>query len=70
MSANASYYAVNIDIAKEWAGTSLGIMDALFAIAGFIAPTLTASIGSGLAFCFFRVKQKARLDPQYTLSNQ
>lgn len=44
MSANASYYAVNIDIAKEWAGTSLGIMDALFAIAGFIAPTLTGFI--------------------------
>jgi nitrate/nitrite transporter NarK len=41
MSANASYYAVNIDLAKERAGTALGIMDAVFAIAGFLAPTIT-----------------------------
>ncbi|MBL7479270.1 MFS transporter [Legionella bononiensis] len=41
MSANASYYAVNIDLVKEKAGTALGIMDAVFAIAGFLAPTLT-----------------------------
>lgn len=41
LSANASYYAVNIDIAKEWAGSALGIMDAIFAIAGFLAPTIT-----------------------------
>lgn len=44
LSANASYYAVNIDIAKEWAGSALGIMDAIFAIAGFLAPTLTGVI--------------------------
>ena len=44
MSANASYYAVNIDIAKERAGSALGIMDALFAIAGFLAPTITGAI--------------------------
>lgn len=41
MSANASYYAINIDLAKESAGTALGIMDAVFAIAGFLAPTIT-----------------------------
>ena len=41
MSANASYYAVNIDLAKEKTGTALGIMDAVFAIAGFLAPTIT-----------------------------
>jgi ACS family hexuronate transporter-like MFS transporter len=44
MSANASYYAVNIDIAKERAGSALGIMDAVFAIAGFLAPTLTGAL--------------------------
>lgn len=44
MSANAAYYAVNIDIAKERAGTALGIMDALFAISGFLAPTLAGLI--------------------------
>lgn len=41
LSANGAYYAVNIDIAKERAGTALGIMDACFALAGFIAPVLT-----------------------------
>ncbi len=44
MSANANYYAVNIDIAKQRAGTALGIMDTFFAIAGFIAPALTGII--------------------------
>lgn len=44
MSANSSFYAVNIDIAKERAGTALGIMDAAFAIAGFVAPALTGWI--------------------------
>jgi MFS transporter, ACS family, aldohexuronate transporter len=41
MSANASYYVINVDIAKERAGTSLGIMDTGFAISGAIAPVLT-----------------------------
>ena len=44
MSANAAYYAVNVDLAKERAGTALGIMDAVFAIAGFISPSLTGVI--------------------------
>ncbi len=41
MSANATYYAVNIDVAKQRAGTALGVMDACFAISGFVAPTIT-----------------------------
>jgi ACS family hexuronate transporter-like MFS transporter len=41
MSANANYYAVNIDIAKDRSGTALGVMDTFFAIAGFIAPVMT-----------------------------
>ncbi|MCX7117358.1 MAG: MFS transporter [Legionellales bacterium] len=46
MSANAVFYAVNIDVAKERAGTALGIMDAVFAVAGFLAPTLTGVLVS------------------------
>ena len=44
MSANAAYYAVNIDIAKERAGTSLGVMEVLLAISGFVSPYLTGVI--------------------------
>ena len=44
MSANAAYYAVNIDIVKARAGTALGIMEAVLALAGFCAPTLTGYI--------------------------
>jgi MFS family permease len=41
MGANAAYYAVNVDIVPQRAATALGIMDFAFAIAGFLAPTLT-----------------------------
>ncbi|WP_367608261.1 MFS transporter [Legionella sp. W05-934-2] len=41
LSANASYFAVVIDLAKERTGTAIGIMDAIFAISGIAAPTLT-----------------------------
>jgi len=41
MSANAMFYAINVDIAKERAGTALGIMDTFFALAGFLAPVIT-----------------------------
>ena len=44
MSANAAFYAVNIDIAKDRAGTALGVMEALFAIAGMVAPIVTGFI--------------------------
>lgn len=41
MSTNAAYYAVNIDVYKERSATALGIMDAAFALAGFLAPVIT-----------------------------
>ncbi|OGT36668.1 MAG: MFS transporter [Gammaproteobacteria bacterium RIFCSPHIGHO2_12_FULL_38_14] len=41
LSANSAYYAVNIDIAKERAGTAMGVMNSCFAVAGFMAPALT-----------------------------
>ena len=41
MSANAAFYAVNVDVAKERAGTALGVMDTFFAISGFVAPLVT-----------------------------
>ena len=44
MSANAAFYAVNVDVAKERAGTALGIMDTFFAISGFVAPLVTGWI--------------------------
>lgn len=46
MSTNASYYTVNIDIANERVGSALGIMSAVFAISGFVAPTLTGILVS------------------------
>ena len=36
MGANASYYAVNVDIVPSRAATALGIMDTGFAISGFL----------------------------------
>ncbi len=44
MSSNATFYAINNDIAKERSGTALGIMDTFFAAAGFIAPWITGLI--------------------------
>lgn len=41
MSPNAAFYAVNVDVARERAGTALGVMDTFFAISGFIAPLVT-----------------------------
>ncbi|MGH8373362.1 MAG: MFS transporter [Gammaproteobacteria bacterium] len=41
MSANAAFYAVNVDVARERAGTALGVMDTFFAISGFVAPLVT-----------------------------
>jgi MFS family permease len=46
LAANAAYYAVTIDIAPKRSGTALGVMDAGFAISGFLAPTLTGYIAS------------------------
>jgi ACS family hexuronate transporter-like MFS transporter len=44
MGANSIYYAVNVDIAQSRSATSLGLMDVFFAIAGFVAPTLTGMV--------------------------
>jgi MFS transporter, ACS family, hexuronate transporter len=41
MNANYAYYAINIDIAKERAGTALGIMGAFFAASGLLVPAMT-----------------------------
>lgn len=41
LSANALFYAVNVDILKARAGTALGVMDAGFALSGFLAPVIT-----------------------------
>jgi len=38
---NAAFYAINADLAFDKAATSLGVMDAFFALAGIIAPALT-----------------------------
>ena len=47
MSTNSAYYAINVDVARERSGTALGVMDALFALAGYLAPTLTGEIVGG-----------------------
>lgn len=44
MSTNSAYYAVNVDVARERSGTALGVMDALFALAGFLAPNFTGDL--------------------------
>jgi sugar phosphate permease len=38
---NACFYALNCDLAKDRAATSLGLMDSFFALAGILAPMLT-----------------------------
>lgn len=41
MGPNAAFYAINVDVARERAGTALGVMDTFFAISGFVAPLVT-----------------------------
>ncbi len=41
MSSNSTFYAINVDVARERTGTALGVMDTFFAIAGFVSPTIT-----------------------------
>lgn len=41
---NAAFYALNCDLAKDKAATSLGIMDSFFALAGILAPLVTGII--------------------------
>ena len=38
---NAAFYALNSDLAKDRAATSLGLMDCYLAVAGILAPALT-----------------------------
>src|SRR5579859_2799833 len=47
MSTNSAYYAINVDVARERSGTALGVMDALFALAGYMAPTITGWLVAG-----------------------
>lgn len=44
MSSNAPFYAVNVDVAKQRAATSLGIMTLCFSISSIIAPALSGYI--------------------------
>nr|WP_294501942.1 MFS transporter [uncultured Rhodopila sp.] len=46
MGANASYYAINVDIVPKRAATALGIMDTGFALSGFLAPAITGWVVS------------------------
>ncbi len=41
---NAAFYALNWDLARDRAGTSVGIMDCFFALAGILAPVLTGRV--------------------------
>ncbi|MBS2001458.1 MAG: MFS transporter [Cyanobacteria bacterium SZAS LIN-5] len=43
---NAAFYALNCDLAKDRVGTSLGIMDCFFAVAGVLAPWFTGVIAT------------------------
>ncbi len=46
MMPNAAFYAINADLARKRVGTSLGIMDSLFALAGILAPLLTGILST------------------------
>ncbi len=41
---NAAFYAINTDLAKDKAATSLGLMDCYLGLAGILAPILTGMI--------------------------
>ncbi|HEY9786977.1 MAG TPA: MFS transporter [Candidatus Obscuribacterales bacterium] len=43
---NAAFYALNCDLAKDRAATSLGIMDTFFAFAGIVAPAITGILAT------------------------
>jgi sugar phosphate permease len=43
---NAAFYAINADLARDRAGTSLGIMDCGFALAGILAPLITGFLAN------------------------
>ena len=41
---NSAFYAINCDLAKDKAATSLGLMDSYLALAGILAPIITGEI--------------------------
>ncbi len=43
---NAAFYAINADLARDKAATSLGIMDCAFALAGILAPLFTGILST------------------------
>lgn len=43
---NAAFYAINSDLARDRAATSLGIMDCFFAASGILAPALTGVLAN------------------------
>lgn len=43
---NATFYAINADLAKDRAATSLGVMDAAFALAGILSPLITGFLAN------------------------
>lgn len=43
---NAAFYAINTDLARDRAATSLGIMDCAFAAAGILAPLITGILSN------------------------
>jgi MFS family permease len=43
---NACFYAINSDLARDRAATSLGIMDCFFALAGILAPAITGLLAN------------------------
>jgi MFS transporter, ACS family, hexuronate transporter len=43
---NAAFYAINSDLARDRAATSLGIMDCFFALAGIMAPAITGLLAN------------------------
>lgn len=46
MMPNAIYFAINTDLAKDRAATSLGFMSAAFGVAGILAPYLTGKLST------------------------
>lgn len=46
MMPNAAFYAINADLARDRAATSLGIMDCAFAAAGILAPFITGMLSN------------------------
>jgi len=46
MMPNAAFYAINADLARDRAATSLGVMDCGFALAGILAPFITGWVAN------------------------